>query len=48
MNMLYFVRDQQTKCIVAQNDVMAYVIAALDSTEFVESPPNDSNLILYD
>jgi hypothetical protein len=45
MIMLYFVRDQY---ILAENDVMAYVIAALGSTEFVDCPPTANNLILYD
>jgi hypothetical protein len=32
MNMLLFGKDQQTKCILAQNNVMSYVIADLGST----------------
>jgi hypothetical protein len=45
MNMLHFVRDQQTKYILAQNNVMVYVTAAFGSTEFVDPPPAASNLI---
>ena len=47
MNMLYFVQDQQTKYIVAQN-IMDYAVAALGSNEFVEPPPTATNFILYD
>jgi hypothetical protein len=46
MNMFHFVRDQLTKNILAHNDVMAFVIAALGWTEFVDAPPTASNLIL--
>ena len=48
MNTLHFVRDQQTTYILAQNDVISYVIAALGSADFVDPPPTASNLILYD
>ena len=48
MNMLHIVQDHQTKYILAQNDVMAYAVAALGSIEFVELPPTATNLILYD
>jgi hypothetical protein len=48
MNMLHIVMAQQTKCIPAQNNVIAYVIAALGSTEFIYPPPKTSNLILHD
>jgi hypothetical protein len=47
MNILHFVRDHHTKYSLAQNDVIAYVIAALESTEFVDPPPTTSNQI-YD
>ena len=48
MNMLNIVQDHQTKYILAQNDVMAYAVAALGWIEFVEPPPTATNLILYD
>ena len=48
MNTLHFVRDQQTKYILAQNDVMASAVATLGLTEFVEPPPTATYLILYD
>ena len=48
MNMLHFVRDQKIKYILAQNNVIAYVIAALGWTEFVDPLPTSSNHILYD
>ena len=48
MNMLHIVQDHQTKYILAQNDVMAYAVAALGWIEFVEPPPTATNLILYD
>ena len=37
-----------TSYILAQNYVIAYVIAALRSTKFVDPPPSASNHILYD
>ena len=48
MNMLHFVSDQQIKYILVQNNVIAYVIAALGWTEFVDPLPTSSNHILYD
>ena len=48
MSILHFVRDQQTRYILPQNDVMAYVIAALGSTEFVDLPLTANNIILHD
>jgi hypothetical protein len=48
INILPFLRDQQTKYIVAQNDVILYVVAFLGSTEITVYPPTDINLILYD
>jgi hypothetical protein len=39
---------RQIKYILAQNNVIAYVIAALGWTEFVDPLPTSSNHILYD
>ena len=36
MNILHFVHVQQNQYILAQNDVMAFAIAALGSIEVVE------------
>jgi hypothetical protein len=47
-NMLHFVQVQQTKYILARNDVMAYAVAALGSIEFVEPSPMATSLIPYD
>jgi hypothetical protein len=46
VNLLIFLKDQQTKYIPSQNDVMAYVIAALVWTVFADPPSTASNLIL--
>jgi hypothetical protein len=43
-----FIADQQTKYILAQNDVVQCTVAALGSTEFVEPHPTSTNLILFD
>jgi hypothetical protein len=48
MNLAPFIADQQTKYILAQNDVVQYTVAALGSTEFVEPQPTATNLILFD
>jgi hypothetical protein len=48
INILPFLRDQQTKYIVAQNDVMLYVVAVLGSTEIADHHPTAISLILYD
>jgi hypothetical protein len=48
MNLATFITDQQTKYILAQNDVVQYTVAALGSTEFVEPQPTATNLILFD
>jgi hypothetical protein len=42
-----FCADQQTKYILAQNDVVQFTVAALGSTEFVESYPTATNLVLF-
>ena len=47
MNMLHYVHVQQTQYILAQNDVMAFAIAALGSIEFVEPPHTATSLIPY-
>jgi hypothetical protein len=43
-----FIADQQTKYILAQNDVVQYTVAALGSTEFVDPHPTATNLVLFD
>jgi hypothetical protein len=48
MNMLHFVQVRQTKYILARDDVRAYAIAALGSSEFVESNPAVTGLTPYD
>jgi hypothetical protein len=48
MNLAPFITDQQTKYILAQNDVVQYTVAALGSAEFVETQPTATNLILFD
>jgi hypothetical protein len=48
MNKLHIVQDQQNKYILARNDVMAFVVAAVGSVEFVDTTSNDAGLILYD
>ena len=45
MKVLHFVQVQQTQYILAQNDVMAFAIAALGSLEFVEHPHTATSLI---
>ena len=45
MKVLHFVQVQQTQYILAQNDVMAFAIAALGSLEFVEPPHTATSLI---
>ena len=47
LNMLHFVQIQQTQYILAQNDVMAFAIAALGSIEFIEPPHTTISLIPY-
>ena len=47
MNMLHFVQVEQTKYNLAQNDVMAFAIAALGSIEFVEPSHTATSLIPY-
>jgi hypothetical protein len=47
MNMLHIVQVQQTKYILARNDVMAYAVAALGSIEFVEPHPMATSYIPY-
>jgi hypothetical protein len=42
-----FIADQQTKYILAQNDVQ-YTVGALGSTVFVDPHPTATNLILFD
>jgi hypothetical protein len=48
MNMLHIVQVLQTKYILAQDDVRAYAIGVLRSTEFVELQPTICGLIPYD
>jgi hypothetical protein len=40
--------DQQAKYILAQNDDIQYIVAALGSTEFVHPLPTATNLTLFD
>jgi hypothetical protein len=46
--MLHHVQVQQTWYILARDDVMAYAIAALRSSEFVETQSAVCLLTLYD
>jgi hypothetical protein len=48
MNRLHLVQVQQTRYIIARDDIMAYAIAALRSSEFVEPQSPVCRLILYD
>jgi hypothetical protein len=47
MNMLHFVQFQQTKYIIARNDIMTYAVAVLGSIEFVEPHSTACCLIPY-
>jgi hypothetical protein len=42
------IADQQTKYILAQNDVLQYTVAAQGSTEYVEPHPTATNFLLFD
>jgi hypothetical protein len=48
MEMSPFIADQQTKYILAQNDVIQYTVAALGSNQFVDPSPTATNFILFD
>jgi hypothetical protein len=48
MNMLHLLQVQQTKYILARDDVRGYAIASVVSTEFVEPQPAVCGLIPYD
>jgi hypothetical protein len=48
MNILHIVQVQQNKYILLRNDVIAYAIAALGSTESFEPSPIAINVIPYD
>ena len=47
MNMLHFVHVQRTQYTLAQNDVLAFAIAALRSIEFVGPPHTATSHIPY-
>jgi hypothetical protein len=48
MNMVNFVQVRQAKCILAHDDVRAYSIPALCSSEFTERNLTTARLIQYD
>ena len=47
LNMLHFLQVQETKYILAKNDVMAFAIAALEWIKIVEPPHTTTSLIPY-
>jgi hypothetical protein len=47
MYMVHFVQVRITRYILARDDARAYDIAALGSTEFVESNPAATSLMPY-
>jgi hypothetical protein len=48
LSLAHFIADQHTKYILAQNDFVQYTVAALGTTEFFESHPTATNLIIFD